>query len=270
VNTAAPIVAGVDFSDASRHALGAAVGLARQIGAPLHLVSAVEPLLAEAAKQRHQLAAFIDQVTGEMRQFAAGAAPGGLAVSYEAVIGEPAEELAAAAARAGARLIVVGTRGRGEAARMLLGSTTRRLLEIADRPVLVTDAADHAGGGSAPEWSDVTRVVCGVDFSDGSAAALDEARRFAAALHAPLFLVHAIDTDASTAEAERRLAALPGAQPSGHIVRAGSAPEVLAEVAAEATGAVIVVGASGAMRQRPGTTALDVLRSANAPVLAVP
>ncbi len=51
--------------------------------------------------------------------------------------GYPADAVAAYAAEHDADLIVVGSRGRGAVASLVLGSTSHRLIHIADRDLLI-------------------------------------------------------------------------------------------------------------------------------------
>jgi hypothetical protein len=59
--------------------------------------------------------------------------------------GEPAHEILACADRISADLIVMGTHGRSQIGRFLLGSVTQEVLEHTVRPVLVTGPADQGG-----------------------------------------------------------------------------------------------------------------------------
>jgi len=62
--------------------------------------------------------------------------------------GSVAEGLLSAAARSGAGLIAVGSRGRGAIRSVLLGSVTSDLLRLSDRPLLVvSNSASDAGAG---------------------------------------------------------------------------------------------------------------------------
>jgi nucleotide-binding universal stress UspA family protein len=51
--------------------------------------------------------------------------------------GNPAKELADAVKSSGADLLVVGSRGLGAFSRMLIGSTSSKLVHISEKPVLV-------------------------------------------------------------------------------------------------------------------------------------
>lgn len=263
------IVVGVDFSPESRQALNAAAALATKLGSSLHIVSAVEPLLAEAALQANQLKPYLERIGADLRRFAASDGETPVSLTCEAQVGNPAELLTAAADRLGARLIVVGSRGHGRAARMLLGSTTTQVLRLTNHSVLVTDWRDqHDGLGTSA--AEATHIVCGVDFSAGSIAAVHEAVRLAQDLKASLALVHA--SSSSDDDPPARLSALardhaPGAEIR---VREGDAPDVLAKETDGNPGALIVVGLRGAAKVRPGNTALAVLASARVPVVGVP
>lgn len=60
--------------------------------------------------------------------------------------GEPASAIVEAAARADAGLVVMTARGRGLAARLVLGSTTDRVLHSLHRPLLIVRDEGEAGG----------------------------------------------------------------------------------------------------------------------------
>lgn len=62
--------------------------------------------------------------------------PRGLTPTMVAM-GDPAQEIVAAAAALGAAMIVMGTHGHGLAARLVMGSVADKVLRHADRPVLI-------------------------------------------------------------------------------------------------------------------------------------
>ncbi len=59
------------------------------------------------------------------------------AVVRDTVFGYAAREIVSDAAGLGADVIVMGTRGRGDLAGLVLGSTAHKVIHLADRPVLV-------------------------------------------------------------------------------------------------------------------------------------
>jgi nucleotide-binding universal stress UspA family protein len=286
-DSAAPFVCGVDFSPESRRALLYAAALADRLNSRLHVVSAVEPLLSEAARLRHQLDTFLQHVQRDLQEFAAPLPLPAGRVTHEALAGEPAPVLLAAAAAVNARLIVVGTRGRGQASRLFLGSTTLRVLRTTRVPVLITDWDAAADMPDAAARGEVSRLICGIDFSDGSRAAARAAATLAQDLGAGLTLVHAVahamvpvgwaglagDVESGwVAEASARIDALARSLPGSpqSIVRVGSPAEVLADEAAADPQAIVAVGLRGAAHHRPGSTALRVVALTKTPVLAVP
>ena len=61
----------------------------------------------------------------------------GIEIDEVVVKGHPAQEVIALAEKINADLIAIGSRGRGAAARVLLGSVSDRVVHISDKPVLV-------------------------------------------------------------------------------------------------------------------------------------
>jgi nucleotide-binding universal stress UspA family protein len=122
------VVVGYDGSEPARRALRLAAGLAGRgevtvvnVAPALHL-GLPEP--AFAAEQEDLLAEAL-RLAGDGD------------VVVKAVVGEPAEELAAAAREAGADVLVVGTAGHGAVGRFLLGSVSLAVAREAPCSVLV-------------------------------------------------------------------------------------------------------------------------------------
>jgi nucleotide-binding universal stress UspA family protein len=81
-----------------------------------------------------------ERVQADIRRQAEELSAGGLDTKVEmadVMVGGPAHAIEEIAERAGADLIVVGTRGHSPVPGLLLGSVTQRLLHIAGGPVLV-------------------------------------------------------------------------------------------------------------------------------------
>lgn len=124
-----PVVVGVDDSPAAREAVRIGFDAAQTRGVPLILVSAGEGVgedAAEAANQEQVRQLIAEQVA---------AYPG---VQYEirTIAGRPRDVLVELSKGAG--LVVVGSRGRGGFAGLLLGSTSKHVLRESFAPVLVT------------------------------------------------------------------------------------------------------------------------------------
>lgn len=135
------ILVGVDGSEASLNAARLAADIALRFGAHLTLAFAVPPLLlppdaygltmvdVEQEHRAHGGRLLADALTklGEV----------GVEVDTQVLTGGAAESLAEAASAPDVGMVVVGSRGRGAVARMLLGSVTSRLVHICSKPVLV-------------------------------------------------------------------------------------------------------------------------------------
>lgn len=141
------VVAGIDFSNSSAHAVRAALPLLGP-DATLHLVHAWQPVheldsagVSYDSRYRRELPGRIE------RYVAALGLPAGLTVRTEVAEGRPPHELLAVAEKCGADLIVVGRHGRGTLERLLVGSVAARVLRGATCAVLVV-----------PEPSPATRV----------------------------------------------------------------------------------------------------------------
>ncbi len=135
------IVVALDGSDVSRACLPTAVSWARTFGARIVLAH-VEQFL--AARGSGPLLADENRVEGELRELAAQLNAADVPASVRWTVARtdgPAEGIAEIAAEANADVIVVGTRGNGPIASLVLGSCTQRLLEIAGRPVLAIPPA---------------------------------------------------------------------------------------------------------------------------------
>jgi len=138
VDGAAPrVIVGMDHSPAAAAALTAAVDQARRRGARLVPVFVHEPL--EAPRGRGYAAGLSRLEDSERHRLDDAARAAGAAdVQSEVLVGHPSGQLLAAARPQD--LLVVGSRGRGGFAGLLLGSTSTQLAQHAPCPVLVVRA----------------------------------------------------------------------------------------------------------------------------------
>ncbi len=112
------------------------------MGSDLVLVFCTEPPSASAGgagDQRDVIASIAEEVLGHGNELAQAA---GVTSRGEVVTGRPVEGLIAVADNVDAPMIVVGHHGEGPLRGALLGATANRLLNQADRPVLVVPATE--------------------------------------------------------------------------------------------------------------------------------
>jgi nucleotide-binding universal stress UspA family protein len=127
-----PILASVDFSEASRRALLEAKRLGDVLGVaviPMHVAPASwvdDPLIHElGTRDADALRAEVAETLGHP-------------LEVRVAEGDPAETVAEQARDLGAHLVVMGTRGQGGLAKLLLGSVAERTLRRCPVPVMVT------------------------------------------------------------------------------------------------------------------------------------
>jgi len=197
VSSEHPVVVGVDGSDSALHAVRWAAREALRRNAPLrlvnvcHLVPVRHPKQVSPPPEYH--AALLDQGRhwlSEATQAARHAAPEGV-VTADVHDGETSAVLVAESKAA--QLLVLGSRGMGGFASLLIGSVAVAVSAHALCPVVVT----HAGtaDGVPPETGN---IVVGLDGSELSDAAMSFACETAAARGVPLVAVHTwFDIDVS-------------------------------------------------------------------------
>jgi nucleotide-binding universal stress UspA family protein len=189
------ILCPVDFSDHSTRALDHALAIASWYEATVTVlhVSPVAPVAAYVSGSG--LPAYVtmsaearNAVLAAMRQFAAREPRSAVGVEFEVAEGGVAETILERSRALPADLLVLGTHGRSGFNRWVLGSVTEKLLRSALCPVLTVP---RAVGHMAPLA--FRRVVCAIDFSDCSIAALDYAMSLSQEAGAQLTVVHVIE-----------------------------------------------------------------------------
>jgi nucleotide-binding universal stress UspA family protein len=286
----------IDFSETSRLALRYAATIAVRGHAVLRVAYVNDPLLIAAAaaalRDRHlaersarELQTFIDATLSTHVQTS-------LDLKLHVAIGDAAAEIEAAAARGRSDLIVLGSHGLTGADRLLVGSTTLRLLQRSAIPVLaVPRAGEHLVTSPSASWPG-ERIVAALELDGSTAQEVDVAAHIAQWLGSSLLLIHVVSAVAApawfqadlsahdrilVARAQRRLEALTRrgqkhVTTQARVVWGRVADEVAAVAAAERTGLLITAlrdrrGWFGAKR---GSISYHVLTHATAPVLAYP
>jgi nucleotide-binding universal stress UspA family protein len=290
------IVSAVDFSEHARHALRWAVALAALHESRLTILTAVDPLLAQAARTRFDLD-LVAETEQSLREFVASALPpGAWTPSYEitAVVGDAPDAIRQAAGREHADLIVLGTQGLGGVRKLLLGSTTDRLLRHTKTAILAVPLSEDDGMSWAPDRPPfaVKKILAATDFSAPANQATAVAADLARAHNAALVVAHVVSPvtvperwrayvenleQESIASARTRLEQVAASISAGLapdlVVTMGRPADAIADLARERAAGLIVLGLVGEHHDpgaRPGAIAYRVLCLAHAPVLVVP
>lgn len=130
------------------------------------------------------------QVEDELHHFVASAENEGVAVRRTIRDGDVVSEVLKEAKSIPADLIVMGTHGRGGFERWILGSVAEKTLRKAPCPVLTVPPASAE---QPVEPVELKTILCPVDFSDASLAALRYALSLAQESDAELVVLHALE-----------------------------------------------------------------------------
>jgi nucleotide-binding universal stress UspA family protein len=136
------IVVGTDGSETAKQAVAEAVRLAKALAAPLHVVSAYEPLNAKVTGAPKGAAEVWrplpdDKVEGILTAAVSGIRLEGLEATAHALRKDPADALIEVADEVGASMIVVGSKGMHGARRLALGNVPNKVSHHAHCNVLI-------------------------------------------------------------------------------------------------------------------------------------
>jgi nucleotide-binding universal stress UspA family protein len=264
------ILCPVDLSEMSAHAVDLAIVVAGYYNArltALHVVSPTEPSVDEAAlEDRRQ----------ETVSFVSRAAAPRIDVDVMVDVGQPARGILDRAASLPADLIVMGTHGRSGFEHLVLGSVAEKVLRQAACPVLTVPPGAVTTRATLP----LARLLCAVDFSDGSESALRAALSLSEQSGAHLTLLHVLGLALAEFRrytedsARHRLESLvPKSAPLSRVATrlvSGKPYARILDVAAEEGSDLIILGVRG---RQPldlalfGSTANHVVRRATCAVL---
>lgn len=219
----------------------------------------------------------------------------GVKSSFQAVMGDPAEEIVNYAHKIDADLIAMATHRGSGFARGVLGSVTDRVLRTAEMPVMAVHP-ESLGAFSGSQGQPET-VVVPLDGSDRSAGVVDLALDIASAIGSeivffrvvqfPYYGVTAIDAsyfDTGYAVSQQRVEAddylkqfrdkaeAMGVTAKSVVVTGSPASRLLEEVKSLSRPLIVMStrGESGIKRWVLGSVADKVIRSSGLPVLVVP
>lgn len=258
------ILCAVDLGPLTGRVLFHAYGLSKVLGAGLRVL--------------HVSADNGDDLRNRVVAECERAAPYEAAIDSESVTvatGRVSEAIQREALRCGATLIVVGSRGHGGLARLLLGSTSEALLSTARTPVLLVPPTefDIISMGDRPALT-CGPVVVAVDLAAPCDHQLRLASRLAQLAAQPLILMTVARSKTSDHDAAAQLRErghnLEPIRPTSLIVRRGDVTEEISRCAVSEGSGLVVMGLHEAPRGRPGVIATALLKTGRAFVLAVP
>ena len=291
------ILCPVDLSDQSAHAIEHALAVARRYKSTITALHVCNPLVIPATDVT--LVGGVPPVltdedikdaSNEVMACFASASGGHDGVPLEVLVesGPPARQILACAKSLAPDLMVIGTHGHGGFQHLVLGSVAEKVLRQAACPVLTVPPRTRATS-TLP----FKRILCPVDFSDSSRAALDFALSLVREADADLTILHVLEwpdalppnrpvptlafRDAAERDVRAMLAQLvPDADrerchPTIRLGDGKAYREIL-EVATEGRADLIVMGVHG---RNPldlmlfGSTTNQVVRRATCPVLTL-
>ncbi|WP_242337725.1 MULTISPECIES: universal stress protein [Anaeromyxobacter] len=131
------VLAATDFSEASGRALEMAVTIARDAGAQLTVAHVAEvPTYTEFAAPVDLVTPITDLAETKLEELLTSIRDVCPGVKGTVRVGAPWEQILAAAAEAGADLVVLGTHGRRGFAHAFMGSVAERVVRLSPIPVL--------------------------------------------------------------------------------------------------------------------------------------
>lgn len=188
----ARILCPVDFSETSAHAIDQAVALAGWSHArltALHVCNpAYMPVPGLPPPAERIPAAELQRARDELAARFRPATEAGIGVDIVVDVGQPVRHILSRAIHSSTDLIVMGTHGASGFEHLVLGSVTEKVLRRASCAVLTVPPKAHATS-KLP----FTRVLCALDFSEPSLAALRLAAELTGGARAGLTVLHVVE-----------------------------------------------------------------------------
>ncbi len=276
------ILCPVDFSDQSAASLQVAGVIAQSFGSEvvvLHLQRLEAPVyftVAQTQALRGQLRRSVRAARKHTGEFARKYLPEGVAQRVTVMEEDDVvDTIFKTQDEMGADLIAMGTHGRGGLARVRLGSIAESVLHQAQVPILTVGPRVKL----TPTREAIRRVLCPVNYSPSSQAALEHAATLAVKTGAELTVAH-IEEDSVGKNEQASVEQLCNWVPANirahcavkEVVKQGSAAEQIVEEAEKSHADLLVIGAQprsllGAVLL--GSTTDLVIRSAACPVVSV-
>lgn len=260
------VLCAVDASSLASRVFKHAVGLAGRCGARLTVMTITKGDTRRAdAEVRSMMRSVVPLEAGFLDDLQLRVAHLAMGQPVDAILEE---------VNAGVDVVVVGTHGKSNLSRWLLGSTSASLLREAPCPVMLVPPGqleivtiDKQGTTFHPG-----AVMAAVKLEEQNDRQLPLAGQLAALAKAPLSVM-TVATGTTTDEAAE--AALRertrGLGPDVKVfVRRGAVADAIDQAALAEHAGLVVMGIRGSARSQPGDTARAVLKSMDALVIAVP
>ena len=285
------ILCAVDFSEHSRTALRYAAALARPNHRRLTVLFVNDPLLVAAAAAAYDRRALADTTRRQLQEFVRGTTGNAAPVDCLVELGDPAREIHRVAARVKSDLIVLGTRGLGDARRLFFGSTAGRVLRAAKCAVLAVPPLPRTARYPSAQWPRDLDLVAGIELGPRAASDVRRAGAVAHLLGTSMTIVTVLPPTQAPAwlhvnlhrrEHERvlraradlrRIAARAGQTAATVHVAVGDPAEQIAANAADSNAGLILLLLRPAGRlfgTRQGSVTYRALCNAGTPILALP
>ena len=256
----------VDFSERCRGAAAYVEGLVGRFDAELILLHVIEATYNSTLEdvqetQREKFSKFFGKDLKHLR------------VKEIVNHGEAARRIIECASANHVDLIMIPTQGMGIYRRLILGSTSAKVLHDADCPVWTGVHLENA-----PFLESVTsdRIVCALDLKPSSIRVLDWAARLAEEYQAELSLVHVLPEGAdrmARSKARDELEILQAAARVPGILRVvtGEVSKVVAKLSGETKADLLVIGrkAEAGVLGRLEMTSYSIIRQSPCPVVSV-
>ncbi len=179
-----------EFGPETRAAINQALELAAHSAGVVTFCAVLEisAQTASLIERDHQnLLKTVEDVASEMLNAEVNAANArGIPADKAVRFGSAWEELAKEACENKHDLVVMGTRQRDKATRLLFGSTAQKLIRFAPCPIWIV---------KPEEYREIREIAIATDLSDASIPVLHAAIRAARALNARLYILHVLEQD---------------------------------------------------------------------------
>ena len=186
------ILCPVDFSETSRHAIEHAGAIAGWYGARLNVLHVYSPIFMPVpglpAPTNRVPDVERQRVHDEAEAFVRASGIADVDLDVCVAIGQPVAVVLERAATLATDLIVMGTHGASGFEHLILGSVAEKVLRRAPCPVLTVPPRAHATARLP-----FRRILCAVDFSEWSTAAVELASSLARESSADLELLHVVE-----------------------------------------------------------------------------